>query len=67
MKRFRAKVSWFAFWRHRWTILHLLNQVAHGSVNDAIRTAGLYGGAPTFGAELKRAADAVIRVRGEEG
>ncbi len=62
-KPFHSRVNWRAFWRHRWLILNILNQVAYGKEVDAVQVARLYGGCPQVGRDLYRAACEIIEVR----
>lgn len=62
-KPFPARVRWSALWRHRWTVLNLLNQVAHGSLSDTVIVVVHYRGSPEFAAELYTAARKIVEVR----
>jgi hypothetical protein len=61
-KPFPARVRWWQLWRHRWTVLNLLNQVAHSDTEMTVAAAQTYGGSVQFGRELYWAARDIIRV-----
>ena len=62
-KMFPAQISWSAFWRHRYEILNLLNQIAHGSNCDAEYIAQYYGGSNEVGLRWLRVARDVVKVK----
>ncbi len=61
-KPFPAKVNWLAFWKHRWIVLDMLNQVAHGNWVVAEAAVRLYGGSAHAAYALKRAANDIIDI-----
>jgi hypothetical protein len=64
-KPFPAKVNWRAFWKHRWLVLNILNQIAYGSQSHAVETVRSYGGADFVGQALWAASREIIRTKPE--
>jgi hypothetical protein len=56
------RVRWLQVWRHRWLMLNLINQMAHGSPGHIRALLQLYGGSPALASRLYDAARDIIVV-----
>ena len=65
-QRWAANVNWLAFWRHRYHVLNLLNQMARGPERDAIHIVTHYEGSPDYAIKLHGIAREIIRPEGKE-
>ena len=61
-KPFPSRVRWWKLWKHRWTVLNFLNQIAYGTPEKAVFVLGYYGGCEEVGKELFLAAKDIIDV-----
>lgn len=64
MKPFPSRIRYISLWRHRWTLLDLINQIAYGTGPECVEMVHRYGGSDSFGMRVWRAARAVIEVSG---
>lgn len=63
--RLPSRVNWLAFWRHRWLVLNILNQIAYGKEKEAVALVNAYGGCDLVGRELYRASRDIIDTGGK--
>jgi hypothetical protein len=61
-KLFPSKINWVQFWRNRWIVLDILNQVAYGTVEQAVETVRSYGGHDQVGVKFFNACKEIIKV-----
>ena len=61
-KPFPAKVSLLQYWKHRWVIMDLLNQIAHGSFEEIIDFGRNYGASDEWSRRLYAVSKKVIQI-----
>lgn len=62
-KPFPSRINWKSFWKHRYLILNLINQIAYGTEAHAVKVINGYGGADAVGKDLYEASKEIIQIQ----